>query len=131
MKKDKKRKGFTLVELLLVIAIIAILAGGILVSISGQRQKAKRAVLLKTLAGSVMPYAVECYLRNGTAPNSYSVGSPICSSGSQVNWPNLDLGNAGCSAVTVNPVATGTITVTCGTKTITCNYIVDGNCVEN
>ena len=46
--KIKKSTGFTLVELLIVIIIIGVLAGGLLLSVGGSDKKAKEAACLGT-----------------------------------------------------------------------------------
>jgi type IV pilus assembly protein PilA len=83
----KNKKGFTLVELLVAMGIIAIMAAVVVVSLSGQRDKARATAALE-IAKSVLPAAMECNMR-GTPLNSISVGGAICN-GSSVTWPTLD-----------------------------------------
>lgn len=65
MKKIKlNNRAFTLVELLLVMAIIGILSSAVFVSLGNQRQKAKLNAVLQTAKG-VHAIAQECYFREG------------------------------------------------------------------
>lgn len=124
--REEKKKGFTLIELLLVIAIIGILAAAILVSISGQREKATRAKMLDA-ARSTSAYMIECYVRTG-AVNAYSAGGAICASGNSatITYPNFVEG------VCVSATATTTaLTIECGTSDITCSISGTGNCTIN
>lgn len=118
--KMKKNKGFTLIELLLVIAIIGILAAAILVGISGQREKARRASALES-AKSVMPFAVDCYMR-GITP-TMTTGSNICTGSTGITIP--DISGTGCTWGNNNG---SRFIVTCPAGDITCNYASGGDC---
>ena len=59
MKKNKN-KAFTLVEILVAMAIVAILAGVVLVSLQAQREHAFRNAVESGLE-SYLPYVVDCY----------------------------------------------------------------------
>lgn len=65
MKPDKKN-GFTLVEILIVIAIIAILAGMLLPALSGARERARRTTCLNNLKQIMAAYEMyaEDYFEN-------------------------------------------------------------------
>lgn len=90
MKIKQNKQGFTLVELLLVMAIIGILAGVIMVGMGSSRKKARVTSALKT-ADSVLAEAAECYLKNGTfsGPTSPSTGGGVICIGSSSQWPEL------------------------------------------
>ena len=87
MKKINK-KGFTLVELLLVIAIIGILAAVLFVSLNGQRERARKTAFKETMRGLV-PAATACADSNFTI--GHTMGGVICSggSGSASNIPSM------------------------------------------
>jgi len=96
MKKTKKaflssQQAFTLIELMVAIAIIGILAGVVIVSVSGSRDKAKSTAALKVLQ-SIMPAAIECNMRGQTLGGWGSAtegGNYICN-GSGFSWPTLN-----------------------------------------
>lgn len=101
METKIKQKGFTLIELIVVMTIIAILAGAILVGMDQQRKKARYAQALQTVK-SILPYAIECYMKgdiNYTDANchSYAAGAAICS-GNIITFPTVP---TGCSSWTV------------------------------
>lgn len=89
---DKNIKGFTLLELLIVIAIIGILTGVIMVSMKGAVEKSKQSSAL-TSVSSVLPEFVTCQDDIGTIirPNNVNIGGGvICNaSGHSATWPNI------------------------------------------
>ncbi len=99
MKKIREIRcyGFTLVELLVVIAVIAILAGAIMVSISGQKETAIQAKTLSELSATIQPMLM-CWSDEGTVSSpSGSGGGSICIAGGVEDsdygtWPDLSTG---------------------------------------
>jgi prepilin-type N-terminal cleavage/methylation domain-containing protein len=81
------KRGFTLVEILLVIAIIGILAGTLYVGLGGQRKKARTSSALESIR-SALPYAAECYLKNNQ-PIRRSAGGEVCGTANGFTWPAL------------------------------------------
>lgn len=84
------RRGFTMIEMVLVLAIISILAGAILVSVNSQRQKARQAKMLAELSGTLQPIMM-CLSDGGTinSPHRGDGGGNICSISGYGTWPNL------------------------------------------
>jgi prepilin-type N-terminal cleavage/methylation domain-containing protein len=81
------KKGFTLIELMLVVAIIGILAGIIMVSLSGQRQRAQDTKILAELSATIQPMLM-CLSddKDVTVPNN---GGNICLALPAYGlWPN-------------------------------------------
>jgi prepilin-type N-terminal cleavage/methylation domain-containing protein len=74
-KIQNSRKGFTLIEIMVAIAIVAILAAAVLVSLKSFGAKGRSAKALAQIS-SVIPSMVSCW-RNGGNVNSPSVGGSI------------------------------------------------------
>jgi len=85
------RKAFTLIEVLIVVAIIGILAGIILVSLSSAKQKSKDVAVLKMMLGT-RGVASICYY-SGVAINWPTTLNTICAGNSL--WPDISVNSSG------------------------------------
>ncbi len=80
----KKRSGFTLIEVLLVVAIIAILAGIVILAVNPSKQLAdtrnsQRRSDVNTIINAIYQYSID---NNGNLPASVTITSQdICSTG--------------------------------------------------
>jgi len=98
------KKGFTLVELLLVIAIIGILAAVLFVSLGNQRERARTTTFKENVRGLVTAYTA-CADGGGTIGVGVADGSiPACAGGSSGvvdNMPKITQCNDGGAYVTI------------------------------
>jgi prepilin-type N-terminal cleavage/methylation domain-containing protein len=128
MKKSnyQKIKGFTLVEMLLVIAIIGILAGSVYAMIGNSNDANIKSAL--STAKSIMPYAQECVFKgnNLSAPDSLHDGGDELCLGSETVWPGVAPVNCSYStnagfvwAITCS-FSSETVVITCNAQTGEC-----------
>ncbi len=121
----KNKSGFTLIEILLVIAVIGILSSVILVGIGGVRKKARTSAALKTAESATAELAY-CYLNDKDInqwDNSRSGGRNICEGAGK--WPPLI---HRCRYDSFNATNHEFLIKCNGDQhTITCNY-ADGKC---
>jgi len=86
MKIDKKNKGFTLLEILLVIALIGILAGIVLVAVNPNRQLAQARNLQRTVDINNINDAIELYTIKNKGINTLTINNTyteICNTGTE------------------------------------------------
>ena len=75
MKHNKTKKGFTIVELVIVIGVIGILAGILIPTFANVTQKAEEAALQSNLANAYSSYAAEA--ADGVIDEGTYEGKPI------------------------------------------------------
>lgn len=97
--KQQLQKGFTLLEVLLVVAVIAILAGIVIIAINpnkqlGDSRNSQRSSDVTTTLNAVYQYALD---NNGSIPNVTTTATEICATGASSCTGLVDL-----SALTTN-----------------------------
>lgn len=131
MKKKMNKKGFTLVELLVVVSIIGILAGIVLVSLNSGRERTRKASLQSTLS-SIITVANMCVNDSGTinppaGTGTSAGGNAICSLTDITEiWPVLNVSGAAYQYIKSGPTY---ISAGVGTTEEVCCTIATSSCV--
>jgi type IV pilus assembly protein PilA len=94
LNKRNSQKGFTLLEILLVVAILAILAGIVIIAINpgkqlGESRNSQRAADVNTILNAVYQYSLD---NNGTLPTGITnSATEICNTGATPCTSLVDL----------------------------------------
>ncbi|MDA3802277.1 MAG: type II secretion system protein [Patescibacteria group bacterium] len=106
--KNTKTKGFTLLEILLVVAAIAILAGIVILAINptkqlGDTKNAARRADVSTILNSIYQYSID---NNGSLPNDLTAttNTEICHSDATATTSCVFLGDLTPTYITAIPV---------------------------
>ena len=124
-KREIKKRGFTLVELMIVIAIIAILAAVAISQYSAYKNKAKAKELVGFARACVMEVITQCQtVANGTTITVANLESCSVSNvdTKYLTGVSVSASNYQCGSGDFSVNATGTITGTGKTATVTCTY---------
>ena len=92
-KQLKNSQGFTLLEVLLVVAVIAILAGIVIIAINpgkqlGDTRNSQRSADVSTILNAVYQYSLD---NNGTIPGATNTATEICATGAASCTGLIDL----------------------------------------
>ncbi len=121
---NENEKGFTLVELLLVIAIIGILAAVLFVSLGRQRERA-RVSAFKQQMRALVPSITTC-IDSGSTTATAGDATPICTVAGNhgnhlANSARIDCDGSGVYTVVANATGfVGTCVTSAGNCTATC-----------
>ncbi len=113
----KSRQAFTLIELLIIVAIMGILLSVVLITLNIARNRAKDASF-KSTAKSVQTGLVSCCLNSETVLGN-TVNQPICTGGG--NYPGDE---------SIGTISTGNCTGSSFSKEITPGTKNSGNCTK-